>query len=141
MRPGRRVPAGSRNLLGAVRGRGATAGAETDATAWADLARPLGPGQVADMFSSPATPPPDRKPVFESEMEGRQMIRPGTGRFARTEDETGMVERGADDVPEILGLVDGTGPGPFWARTRELHLPGHPARGHAGGDGGRTAAA
>ncbi|MFE0784794.1 GNAT family N-acetyltransferase [Streptomyces mutabilis] len=98
-------------------GRGAT-GADTDATAWADLARLLGPGELADMFSSPATPPPGWKPVFE--MEGRQMIRPGTGRFARAEAETGVVELGADDVPEMLGLVERTRPGPFWARTREL---------------------
>ncbi len=45
-----------------------------DSADWADRARLLGPGGVADMFSCPATPPPDWEPVFV--LEGRQMIRP-----------------------------------------------------------------
>ncbi|MFD0474816.1 GNAT family N-acetyltransferase [Nonomuraea thailandensis] len=82
---------------------------------WADLARLLGPGELADMFSSPAVPPPGWAPVFV--LDGRQMVGPdqppaGSG--------AGAVELGADDVPEMLALVARAQPGPFWPRTREL---------------------
>ncbi|GAA2302561.1 GNAT family N-acetyltransferase [Actinomadura luteofluorescens] len=80
---------------------------------WADLARLLGRGELADMFSSPAPPPPDWEPVFV--LEGLQMIWAGGG-----ETGTGVVELGAEDVPEMLDLVARTRPGPFWPRTREL---------------------
>ncbi|GAA4314739.1 GNAT family N-acetyltransferase [Actinomadura luteofluorescens] len=80
---------------------------------WADLARLLGRGELADMFSSPAAPPPDWEPVFV--LEGLQMVWPGGG-----ETGTGVVELGAEDVPEMLDLVARTRPGPFWPRTREL---------------------
>ncbi|MFF2730346.1 GNAT family N-acetyltransferase [Streptomyces sp. NPDC058008] len=87
---------------------------------WADLAELLGPGAFADMFSSPAVPPPGWEPVFT--LEGRQMIWPGDGPPGAPDDEpgTGVVELGQDDVPEILDLVARTQPGPFWPRTREL---------------------
>jgi ribosomal protein S18 acetylase RimI-like enzyme len=83
---------------------------------WDDLARLLGPGRLADMFSGEATPPPDWEPVFV--LEGRQMIRPGNGGADHTH--TGVVELGAADVPEMLDLVARTRPGPFWPRTHEL---------------------
>ncbi|MFF4522956.1 GNAT family N-acetyltransferase [Streptomyces bluensis] len=87
-----------------------------DSADWADLARLLGPGGFADMFSCPSAPPPDWEPAFV--LEGRQMIwprdRPGQ---ANTD---GVVELGAADVPEMLDLVARTQPGPFWARTHEL---------------------
>ncbi|MEE4418840.1 MULTISPECIES: GNAT family N-acetyltransferase [Streptomyces] len=87
---------------------------------WADLARLLGPGELADMFSCPATPPADWEPVFV--LEGRQMIRPAGNRPDRRHVETGtdVVELGADSVPEMLDLVARTRPGPFWPRTHEL---------------------
>ncbi|MFG3496400.1 GNAT family N-acetyltransferase [Streptomyces sp. NPDC047928] len=101
---------------------------------WADLARLLGRGEFADMFSCPAIPPPDWEPVFV--LEGRQMIWPGGGgaagghEHAHAEPDSGatdsgatdggVVELGAEDVPEMLGLVERTRPGPFWPRTREL---------------------
>lgn len=94
--------------------------AEPDAEAWSDLAKLLGPGEFADMFSCPAVPPPDWEPVFV--LEGRQMIwtghdgpdpaGAGTG--------SGVVELGAENVPEMLGLIERTRPGPFWPRTHEL---------------------
>lgn len=34
--------------------------------------------------------------------------------------DAGVVELGADSVPEMLDLVARTRPGPFWSRTREL---------------------
>ncbi|MFC8511813.1 GNAT family N-acetyltransferase [Streptomyces sp. NPDC057257] len=87
-----------------------------DSTDWRHLARLLGSGGFADMFSCPAIPPPDWEPVFV--LEGRQMIwprdRPGQ---AGTH---GVVELGAADVPEMLDLAARTQPGPFWPRTHEL---------------------
>lgn len=90
-----------------------------DPADWADLARLLGRGGFADLFSCPAVPPPDWEPVFV--LEGRQMIRPGSDRpTARTAIDAGVVELGASDVPEMLDLVARTQPGPFRPRTREL---------------------
>ncbi|MET9865354.1 GNAT family N-acetyltransferase [Streptomyces sp. NPDC006386] len=91
-----------------------------DAADWADLAELLGRGGLADLFSSRATPPPDWEPVFV--MEGRQMIWPGGGRpgLTRAETDTGVVELGAADVPEMLDLTARAQPGPFWPRTHEL---------------------
>ncbi|CAL9332785.1 hypothetical protein SUDANB58_00104 [Streptomyces sp. enrichment culture] len=87
-----------------------------DAEEWADLAALLGSGALADLFSSPAVPPPDWEPVFR--LDGRQMVRSdGAG---RGEPDPGVVELGAQDVPEMLDLVARTRPGPFRPRTREL---------------------
>ncbi|MFJ8532352.1 GNAT family N-acetyltransferase [Streptomyces sp. NPDC093591] len=91
-----------------------------DAADWADLARLLGRGEFADMFSSPATPPPDWEPVFV--LDGRQMIWRGGNRTGQTHAarDTGVVELAAADVPEMLALVGRAEPGPFWPRTHEL---------------------
>ncbi|GAA4930506.1 GNAT family N-acetyltransferase [Streptomyces coeruleoprunus] len=93
---------------------------DADAAEWADLARLLGRGEFADMFSCPAIPPSDWEPVFV--LEGRQMIWPGSGRPepARAEPDSGVVELGEESVPEMLDLVARTRPGPFWPRTHEL---------------------
>lgn len=94
--------------------------ADPDATDWADLAQLLGGGEFADMFSCPATPPPDWAPVFV--LEGRQLIWPAGLRPAQPQPATGtdVVELGPADVPAILELVERTQPGPFWPRTNEL---------------------
>ncbi|GAA4498031.1 GNAT family N-acetyltransferase [Actinoallomurus oryzae] len=84
---------------------------------WADLARLLGRGELADMFSCPATPPPGWEPMFV--LEGLQMVWHG-GVHPCAENDTGVVELRADSVPEMLDLVARTRPGPFWPRTREL---------------------
>ncbi|GGP96640.1 GNAT family N-acetyltransferase [Streptomyces roseolilacinus] len=93
--------------------------AEAEAQEWADLARLLGGGVLADMFGCAATPPSDWEPVFA--LEGRQMVwaggRPGR---PRAEAATDVVELGADSVPEMLDLVARTRPGPFRPRTHEL---------------------
>ncbi|WP_328946509.1 GNAT family N-acetyltransferase [Streptomyces sp. NBC_00250] len=93
---------------------------DPDPARWADLTELLGRGEFADMFSCPVLPPSDWEPVFV--LEGRQMIRPGDGTSDPQGDETddGVVELGADSVPEMLDLVERTRPGPFWARTPEL---------------------
>ncbi|MEU1786724.1 GNAT family N-acetyltransferase [Streptomyces sparsogenes] len=87
---------------------------------WADLARLLGRGEFADMFGCPATPPSDWEPVFV--LEGRQMVRPGSGPPARAglAADADVIELGAADVPEMLKLVERTQPGPFRPRTLEL---------------------
>ncbi|MFF8228841.1 GNAT family N-acetyltransferase [Streptomyces caelestis] len=94
--------------------------AEADAADWADLARLLGRDAFADMFSCPATPPPDWEPVFV--LEGRQMIWHAGIRPAPAPAGTGtdVAELGEADVPEMLDLVARTRPGPFWPRTRDL---------------------
>ncbi|GAA4605330.1 GNAT family N-acetyltransferase [Actinoallomurus liliacearum] len=93
---------------------------DPDPAEWADLARLLGRGELADMFSCPVIPPPDWEPVFV--LEGLQLIWPGGGRPDRppAEIENGVVELGADNVPEMLDLVARGRPGPFWPRTHEL---------------------
>ena len=93
-----------------------------DPRRWADLARLLGPGAFADMFSYPAIPPPDWAPVFV--LAGRQMIWRGAGQPAAPRAGTvhagTVVDLGEDSVPEMLDLIARTRPGPFWPRTREL---------------------
>ncbi|CAM5602579.1 hypothetical protein SALBM135S_04906 [Streptomyces alboniger] len=106
---------------------------EPDAQDWADLAKLLGPGGFADMFSNPALPPSDWEPVFE--LKGRQMLwpdsrspEPALGRPAgdpptRADSAIAgpvVVELGPDDVPEMLDLVARAQPGPFGPRTHEL---------------------
>ncbi|MCX0273238.1 GNAT family N-acetyltransferase [Nocardia zapadnayensis] len=95
----------------------AAVGADPEARDWADLARLLGPGELADMFSCAAVPPSDWEEVFT--LAGRQMIFSAAGLPAPGPDH-GMVELGVDDVPEMLDLVARTRPGPFRPRTREL---------------------
>jgi ribosomal protein S18 acetylase RimI-like enzyme len=90
-----------------------TVSAEPDGAEWDDLARLLGRGELADMFSSSAVPPRDWEPVFV--LEGLQMVWAGS-----SETDPDVVELSADDVPDMLGLVARTRPGPFWPRTREL---------------------
>lgn len=92
----------------------ATFSSVTGPEPWADLAKLLGPGAFADLFSHPATPPEDWAPVFV--LEGRQLVWSG----GRAGSDDGVVELGAADVPEMLDLAERTRPGPFWRRTREL---------------------
>ncbi|MGP3974074.1 GNAT family N-acetyltransferase [Streptomyces sp. 8N114] len=98
-----------------------TVSADAGPAAWADLAALLGRGELADMFSCPATPPGDWEPVFS--LDGLQLILPLDGDPGHTAVErtpAAVVELGADDVPEMLDLVARTSPGPFWPRTHEL---------------------
>ncbi|MEV8567636.1 GNAT family N-acetyltransferase [Streptomyces sp. NPDC051322] len=90
---------------------------DPDAKDWADLVELLGPGAFADMFSCPTLPPSSWEPVFS--LQGRQMIRSGGDRPG-FEPDPDVIELGADSVPEMLGLVARTEPGPFWPRTHEL---------------------
>lgn len=97
----------------------ATLPAEPGPDDWAELARLLGRGELADLFSHPATPPAEWEPVFT--LAGRQMIlADGPAGPSVSEADSGVVELGADDVPEMLDLVTRTRPGPFQPRTHEL---------------------
>jgi len=82
---------------------------------WADLAKLLGRDAFADLFSQPATPPPDWAPVFV--LEGRQMVLSGPAPAAA---DSGVVELTGADVPAMLDLAERTKPGPFWSRTHAL---------------------
>lgn len=84
---------------------------------WDDLAWLLGPGGFADLFSSPAEPPPDWPLVFS--LTGVQMV--GPSRMpSRPDPGVDVVELGPADVPAMLALARRTSPGPFWARTIEM---------------------
>lgn len=89
--------------------------ADPGAAEWADLARLLGSGALADLFSSPATPPSEWEPVFS--LSARRMVGPVPDHAAET---ASAVELGSGDVADMLDLVARTEPGPFWPRTREL---------------------
>lgn len=90
-----------------------------DRRRWDDLAHLVGPGGLADLFSSTATPPPDWEPVFAAQ--GRQMVYVGTGsEDAPVPAGVSIVELGAADTDEMLALVAQTRPGPFAPDTWKL---------------------
>ncbi|WP_405084641.1 GNAT family N-acetyltransferase [Microbispora sp. NBC_01389] len=95
-----------------------TVSAEPDPAEWDDLARLLGRGGFADLFSCPATPPEDWEPLFT--LDGLQLVFPASPGRADVEPDPETVELGAGDVPEMLDLTARTRPGPFWPRTHEL---------------------
>ena len=89
---------------------------DLDPRRWDDLARLLGPGELADMFSSTAEPPADWEPVFV--LDGFQMIY--TEDEPRRQTDVDVVELGSKDVPDMLDLVALTRPGPFFPRTPDM---------------------
>jgi ribosomal protein S18 acetylase RimI-like enzyme len=92
--------------------------AKPTAADWADLARLLGPGELADLFTSTATPPADWRPVFA--LEGLQMVAGKVVVGGSPQGEPVVVELGDADVPDMLALAELTRPGPFWPRTIAL---------------------
>ncbi|GIE35098.1 GNAT family N-acetyltransferase [Actinoplanes italicus] len=80
---------------------------------WDDLARLLGSGRMADLFTAEVTPPRGWEPAFEAP--GFQMIldRPLTAPVMAD-------PLGPGDVPDMLTLVEQTRPGPFGERTIEM---------------------
>jgi GNAT superfamily N-acetyltransferase len=82
---------------------------------WSDLARLLGPGELADLFTAGVTPPADWSPVFG--LAGVQLVGPAVLPVAAG---PAVVELGQADVPAMLELAERTRPGPFWPRTIEL---------------------
>lgn len=96
----------------------ATVGNDPDEQTWDGLARLVGRGEVADMFSCPARPPTDWEPVFA--LGGRRMIGPANRPGQPAGSSADVVELGADSVAEMLELTARTQPGPFGPRTHEL---------------------
>lgn len=92
--------------------------ADADAADWSDLAELLGPGQLADLFSNPAAPPPGWDPVFT--LPGLQLVADGPSFPAAQHGGPGVVVLGVDDTTDMLALAARTRPGPFFPRTREL---------------------
>jgi ribosomal protein S18 acetylase RimI-like enzyme len=84
--------------------------------AYRSLAGLLGPGAIAGFFSPE---PVDLPPPFHKleEFDVRQMICPNPPAQA---EEVGVRELTAEDVPEMLRLIELTKPGPFGPRTHEM---------------------
>jgi ribosomal protein S18 acetylase RimI-like enzyme len=84
--------------------------------AWTELAALLGPGEPA-ILAGPGREPPS---TWETSirLSGVQMVAPPAGSHAPRD--VGARPLGPDDVPEMLGLVARTRPGPFLPRTIEL---------------------
>lgn len=87
---------------------------EPHASDWADLAVLLGRGGLADLFSSPAKPPPGWEPVFH--VQGLQLVGP-VATVASDDDGPRLVDLAPADVPEMLDLAARTRPGPFFPGT------------------------
>lgn len=91
---------------------------------WDDLARLLGSGGFADLFSCPELPPAHWEPLFV--LDGLQMIAPPATDSHAVSTASDLpagfvlVELGDADLPEMLELVAETRPGPFWPRTPEF---------------------
>jgi ribosomal protein S18 acetylase RimI-like enzyme len=84
-----------------------------DAQSWQDLAALIGPGARA--LVTGVSGPPDEWEVVEAGT-GVQLV----DSTLRAEHDTEAIVLTADDVPEILTLVERTKPGPFLPRTIEL---------------------
>ena len=90
----------------------------SDPETWPEIARVLGPG-VAFIVNGDL-------PALEALPEGWQQVWRGTAvQLVETERLVGVedlevVELGADDIPDMLALVDRNKPGPFAPRTHEL---------------------
>ena len=84
-----------------------------DEEAWADLTTLVGPGKTAVLIGE-AQPQAGWTRLWAGE--GLQMVGPGL----EPETEPEAVVLGDQDVPDMLGLIERTQPGPFEARTIEL---------------------
>jgi len=86
--------------------------------AWEDLRTLVGAGGAAFLVRD-AIDPPDGWTV-EVKLPCRQMVLPSTATDRADDASELMLVLGADDVPEMLALVERTRPGPFSRRTIEL---------------------
>ncbi|UQT61424.1 GNAT family N-acetyltransferase [Streptomyces durmitorensis] len=85
-----------------------------EAADWADLAALAGPGAEVPLPGVRVALPEGWEVTFD--MEGVQLVDDGVAAAPDPE----AVRLGADDVPEMLDLVQRTQPGPFLPRTVEL---------------------
>ncbi|GAA0915113.1 GNAT family N-acetyltransferase [Virgisporangium aurantiacum] len=94
--------------------RFATLADRADPHAWADLATLIGRGGSVALSGDTVDPPAGWRVQFRGA--GVQLV---DDRLVAADDPDAVV-LGADDVPEMLDLVERTQPGPFLARTVEL---------------------
>ncbi|MGW2864665.1 GNAT family N-acetyltransferase [Streptomyces sp. NPDC001205] len=87
---------------------------DTDVGDWADLAALVGPGAEVALPGVRVAPPEGWEVTFD--VAGVQLVDEGVD--ARPDEEA--IPLGADDVPDMLALVERTRPGPFLPRTVEL---------------------
>jgi ribosomal protein S18 acetylase RimI-like enzyme len=87
---------------------------QADPSAWADLAKLVGPGETATLPGLGLNPPAGWEVI--GEVAGVQMV----ATTLKARDEPSAVELGPADVPDMLDLVERTRPGPFRERTLEL---------------------
>ncbi len=87
---------------------------EPDEAAWADLAELVGPGGVALLFRDAVDAPAGWQELVS--VATVQMVDAGV----EAGDPGDAIALTADDVPDMLALVDRTHPGPFLVRTLEL---------------------
>lgn len=88
--------------------------ADPGPTDWADAAKLAGPGGTVSLTDTDATPPADWNVL--TGVGGVQLL----GENVETAPDPEAVMLTADDVPEVLALVEATRPGPFRLRTIEL---------------------
>jgi ribosomal protein S18 acetylase RimI-like enzyme len=81
---------------------------------WDGIGAFVGAGGTFSVAGFDEVPPADWEVFFQAD--GVQM----DGTDVRGEADAEAVRLGADDVPEMLDLVERTRPGPFLARTREM---------------------
>jgi ribosomal protein S18 acetylase RimI-like enzyme len=92
----------------------ATVAERTDDRSWSDLATLVGPRGLMLLTADDVPPPADWEVTWR--VDGVQMV----GVALDTADDPEAVRLGAEDVPEMLDLVERTKPGPFWPRTIEM---------------------
>lgn len=90
--------------------------AELSDAAFASMTRITVPDDIVALFTLVKVAPPAQF-VVEREAPINLMIGPATRRDIDT---TGMITLSADDVPDMMALVDLTQPGPFAAKTYRL---------------------
>jgi ribosomal protein S18 acetylase RimI-like enzyme len=88
----------------------------SDPAAWSDLAVLVGAGRRAVLFLPPTTWVPEEWTV-SGQIPCAQLVADGCVTAAATHE---LVPLGADDVPEMLELIEATKPGPFGSRTVEF---------------------
>ena len=90
--------------------------AELSDAAFASMTRITVPDDIVALFTLVKVAPPAQF-VVERQAPINLMIGPATRRDIDT---TGMITLSADDVPDMMALVDLTQPGPFAAKTYRL---------------------
>ncbi|AXG81494.1 GNAT family N-acetyltransferase [Streptomyces paludis] len=89
-------------------------GSDGDGALWAEAAALAGPGGSLALAGYTVAPPAGWEITFAAD--GVQLVDAG----AATAPDPAAVRLGPADVPEILGLVERTRPGPFLPRTVEM---------------------